>query len=150
MSLSANIPHNCCHFAVGDVAAWPGIKGVGGALIMGQAAAVNIIKKMVAKEQQAVGTGNGMADGQVELPPFPAMMSISVGEEGVALGPDGSLHTGKQVKEMSFGEDLGLSSKLRVCFWWKSNFISISVGTRLTVIGTWEGLGLAADTNVGH
>ena len=39
----SDVPNACYHFAAGDIAAWDGMKSVGGALLMGQCAAINVV-----------------------------------------------------------------------------------------------------------
>ena len=97
------------HFATGDIAAWGGIKRVGGALIMGQCAAINILKRIVADEQNQLESS--IQSEKQTLPPFPQMMSLAVGSEAVQFGPDGSVKTGEKIRAMAFGDDLGLSRK---------------------------------------
>ncbi|RJE18145.1 Pyridine nucleotide-disulfide oxidoreductase [Aspergillus sclerotialis] len=106
------------HFAAGDIAAWGGIKRVGGALIMGQCAAINIVKRIVADEQNQLEAS--IQPEQQTLPPFPQMMSLAVGSEAVSFGPDGSVKTGEEVREMAFGDDLGLTRVREVLGFTKS------------------------------
>ena len=77
----------------------------------GQCAAVNIIKKSVSKELEAAGIIERVLPSQAKLPPFPPMMALAVGDEAVTQDPNGKAVSGREVKKMHFGEDLGLSSK---------------------------------------
>ncbi|KAI9732775.1 MAG: hypothetical protein M1834_003713 [Cirrosporium novae-zelandiae] len=107
LNFAADIPHPCCHFAVGDIVAWPGIRRVGRALLMGQCAAVNIIKTMVAKE----GSDSSKIQplNLVEFPKFAPRMALAIGDESVAMSPHGEIKWGKEVRKRVFGDDLGLT-----------------------------------------
>ena len=84
---------------------------------MGQCAAINIINRIVADEQASLDK-SAIQPEQQTLPPFPQMMSLAVGNVAVSHGPDESVKTGEKVKEMMFGNDLGLSRKFSCCFVW--------------------------------
>lgn len=84
------------------------MKSVGGALLMGRCAAINVIGRLGIATQQ----GTGVRFAPAELPPFPVMMSLAVGGEAASIDMDGSIDSGRHIREGFFGDDLALASKL--------------------------------------
>lgn len=103
----SDVPNACYHFAAGDIAAWDGMKSVGGALLMGQCAAINVVGRLGIETQPEIGASFT----PVELPPFPLMMSLAVGGEAASIDMNGSVDSGGHVREGFFGDDLALASK---------------------------------------
>lgn len=110
LSFASDTTNSGHHFAAGDIAAWNGLKSVGGALLMGQCAAVNIIGHLGVATQQTTTAGFGPA----QLPPFPLMMSLAVGREAAAIDMNGTVDSGEHLRESFFGGDLALASKFPV------------------------------------
>lgn len=106
LSLEASLPNAACHYAVGDVVRWSGIKRAGAALAMGRIAAVNIFAGFVAAE-----AGHKGPIDLVAFPEVPPMMALAVGNQAVAFGPGQGVTHGKESMQMLFGDDLGWSSK---------------------------------------
>ncbi|GAB1194009.1 hypothetical protein APSETT444_003246 [Aspergillus pseudonomiae] len=107
LSFAGPGPNAPDHFAVGDAALWNGIKSVGGALFMGQCAAINIVGRIGARNAH----DRAYQLKPVEIPSFPLLMYLAVGKSAVSLEPDGSVRSGCDIHDMFFGEDLGLQSK---------------------------------------
>ncbi|KAE8371826.1 hypothetical protein BDV26DRAFT_298439 [Aspergillus bertholletiae] len=105
LSFASDAPNSGDHFAAGDIAAWDGMKSVGGALLMGQCAAINIIGQLGMATQQ----GKGGHFVPAELPPFPLMMALAVGGEAASVDMSGSVDSGRHIQEMFFGNDLALT-----------------------------------------
>lgn len=82
------LPNAAYHFAVGDIAAWSGIKRVGNAFIMGQFAATNFVKLML---RNSFSTHNLSAHNQesdqhntlAECPPMDPMMALGIGKNAL-------------------------------------------------------------------
>lgn len=107
MSFSAPIPNADWHYAVGDIAFWPGIKRVGSALIMGQFAASNIVARIAASEE---GTDEKEAISQ-DMPRFEPMMALAVGKkQAVGWRGEVGLFWGEELWKGQFGEDMGLAA----------------------------------------
>ncbi|RPB08768.1 FAD/NAD(P)-binding domain-containing protein [Morchella conica CCBAS932] len=106
MSFSAPIPNARSHFAVGDIAFWPGIKRVGSAIIMGQFAASNIVAMIAAGEQ---GRSEKETVSQ-DMPRVEPMMALAVGNRQ-AVGWQGGmgLFWGEELWRGQFGEDMGFA-----------------------------------------
>ncbi|KKA21258.1 Pyridine nucleotide-disulfide oxidoreductase-like protein [Rasamsonia emersonii CBS 393.64] len=124
LQFAATIPNNHVHFAVGDIAAWSGIKRVGRALSMGQCAAVNILKLITADVTPVVKQSNssnsssssregeaGDIDGpELQVYPYvPPMIALALGSTAVTYHPDMGVSGGEEAYKTSFGTDLGLS-----------------------------------------
>lgn len=101
------VPNSTNHFAIGDVAAWPGIKRAGGAMFMGQVAASNIYSRILRSEDKSADIK------QTQYPVWPAMMALAVGTQALAYsGPGSEITYGKDTMAENFGEDLAWTSKL--------------------------------------
>lgn len=107
LSFAADIPNANRHLAIGDIAFWDGMKSVGGALFMGQCAAINVIGHMGI--DTAPNTESRFSP--VMLSSFPSIMYLAIGKDTVSLGPDGSVASGEDIHETFFGDDLGLKSR---------------------------------------
>lgn len=84
------------------------MKSVGGAMLMGQCAAINVIGQIGMASQQGTDASFTLA----ELPPFPLMMALAIGRDAVSIDMNGSLDSGRHILEEFFGGDLALASKL--------------------------------------
>lgn len=83
------------------------MKSVGGALFMGQCAAINVIGHMGIDTQPDTESRFS----PVMLSSFPSIMYLAIGKNAVSLGPDGSVESGEVIHETLFADDLGLESK---------------------------------------
>lgn len=98
---------------------------------MGQCAAINIIGQLGIATQP--GTDSFFSP--VELPPFPTMMALAVGGDAVSIDMNGSLDSGRRIREGFFGDDLALASMLTSS--------SALLRSMLTFLETRELLGLS-------
>ncbi|KAJ5482529.1 hypothetical protein N7475_001341, partial [Penicillium sp. IBT 31633x] len=105
LAFASDIPNPSHHFAAGDIAAWDGMKSVGGAMLMGQCAAINVIGQIGMASQQGTDASFTLA----ELPPFPLMMALAIGRDAVSIDMNGSLDSGRHILEEFFGGDLALA-----------------------------------------
>lgn len=99
-----NHPHA---FAVGDIAAWSGIKRAGAALAMGKVAAVNLYSTLLSREKP---------DRTLELtefPEVPPMMALAVGTQAISYGPTQGVLSGEDQMELLFQGDLGWESTIK-------------------------------------
>lgn len=104
LQFASNIPNAESHYAVGDIAAWSGIKRCGAAMAMGFNAATNI-------HQQLLETIVGKKPDFVKFPDVPPMIGLAVGKKAVSYSPSQGVESGEKVMEMFFGDDLGFTSK---------------------------------------
>ncbi|GLI72153.1 hypothetical protein PoHVEF18_000321 [Penicillium ochrochloron] len=104
LQFSADLPSAEHHYAVGDLAAWPGIKRCGGAMHMGHYAAMNIHQQMMAE-------CSGGKPTLKTLNPFPAVIGLALGTKAVSYTPDEGTKHGEELLTSLFGEDMGNSSK---------------------------------------
>ncbi|KAK3701827.1 hypothetical protein LTR37_015249 [Vermiconidia calcicola] len=91
------------HLAIGDIAAWSGIKRCGGAMHMGHFAAINIHQHML--------HGVGLIE-QVEyktLSEFPPAIGLALGDTAIGWWAEGGIQSGPKFLELMFGTDLGWS-----------------------------------------
>ncbi|KAJ5114263.1 FAD-dependent pyridine nucleotide-disulfide oxidoreductase [Penicillium alfredii] len=88
------------HYAVGDIAAWSGIKRCGGAMHMGHFAATNIHQHMLA----TCGAGKPSF---VTLQPFPSIMGLALGKKTVSYSPIDGTRDGEDIMASMFGGDMG-------------------------------------------
>ncbi|KAL2429475.1 Oxidoreductase OXR1 [Exophiala dermatitidis] len=93
------VPNSQYHFAVGDVARWPGIKRCGAAMHHGQYAAQNIHQLML---QETQGTKPKLT----ELAEAPPGIGIAVGKQGVAYYPSEGTKYGEDILRLFFEDDL--------------------------------------------
>ncbi|KAH8649661.1 hypothetical protein BGZ60DRAFT_474017 [Tricladium varicosporioides] len=100
LNLTADISNRTFHFAVGDIAAWSGIKRCGAAMHAGYLAAVNIHQRML--ESQL-----GRTPKFVELPEVPPMIALAIGNNAVLYGPNEGVQSGEEIMKSFFGNDLG-------------------------------------------
>lgn len=81
------VPNAECHYAVGDIASWTGIKRVGNAIAMGGVAGHNIYQSLLMSEAQMPRSPNISADSlAVQLPTPPGSSPSDSG--GSASTPD--------------------------------------------------------------
>ncbi|EDU42687.1 Ndh NADH dehydrogenase FAD-containing subunit [Pyrenophora tritici-repentis] len=103
------IPNASCHFGVGDVIAWSGIKRAGSATVMGQTAAQNIYSAMLNSELPPSSEQYGTA----ELPAWDAVIGIAVGKQCLTYDPKNGIKYGVEVMKSYFGDDLAWTSTLK-------------------------------------
>jgi hypothetical protein len=95
------------HYAAGDVVASKGIKRCGAAMSMGQIVASNIVQHILHVQQRKFPVWT-------EWPEMPPMIALAIGDSAAAYDPNGGLKTGKDQKELYFGDDFGLTCKSAV------------------------------------
>ncbi|KAJ5167551.1 FAD-dependent pyridine nucleotide-disulfide oxidoreductase [Penicillium canariense] len=103
LQFSGNIPNAEHHYAVGDLAAWPGIKRCGGAMHMGHYAAMNIHQQMLAEVR-------GDKPSLKTLNPFPSVIGLALGKKAVTYTPDEGTRDGEDLLTSLFGDDMGNSN----------------------------------------
>ncbi|KAE9972935.1 hypothetical protein BLS_003815 [Venturia inaequalis] len=99
---SADIPHKECHFAIGDIVPFSGIKRCGGAMAMGLHAAVNTHQHICSKLY-------GTTPKYMEWPEYPPMIALAVGKTSIMYAPASGVKFGEDVMKAAFGDDLGLT-----------------------------------------
>ncbi|KAH9990471.1 FAD/NAD(P)-binding domain-containing protein [Xylariaceae sp. FL0662B] len=99
LQLSSDVPNAKCHFAVGDLIYWSGIKRCGSAMHQGKFAGLNIHQIMLQETQGKEPTFN-------EIGEVPPMIGLAVGSNALAYGTEGMSH-GPQVMKVFFEDDLG-------------------------------------------
>ncbi|KAJ5666587.1 hypothetical protein N7462_010996 [Penicillium macrosclerotiorum] len=104
LQFSGDVPNAEHHYAVGDLAAWPGIKRCGGAMHMGHYAALNIHQQMLT---ECVGGTPAFKT----LNPFPSVIGLALGKKAVSYTPDEGTRHGEELLASLFGEDMGNTSK---------------------------------------
>ncbi|KAJ5998147.1 hypothetical protein N7499_005474 [Penicillium canescens] len=100
LQFSEAIPNAENHWAVGDIAAWEGIKRCGGAMHMGHYAAMNIHRHMTAE-------CTGEKPEFLTLQPFPSVMGLAVGHKAVSYTPSEGTRHGEDLLASLFGKDMG-------------------------------------------
>jgi hypothetical protein len=103
------IPNNTCHFGVGDVISWSGIKRAGSATVMGQAAAQNIYSAILNSELPASSQQYITS----ELPAWDAVIGLAVGKQCLTYDPTNGMKYGAEVMKAYFGDDLGWAANLK-------------------------------------
>lgn len=103
MNFTVDVPNSRNHFAVGDIAAWSGIKRCGAAMAMGNVAAANIHQQLL---QQQLGKTPKF----INFPEVPPMIALAVGKQAVLYGQEDGTSCSEDLMEMMFGVDLGYSS----------------------------------------
>ena len=101
--ITLHFPNADRHLAIGDIAAWSGIKRCGGAMHMGHFAAINIHQHML--------HGVGLIE-QVEyktLSDFPPAIGLALGDTAIGWWAEGGIQSGPKFLELMFGIDLGWS-----------------------------------------
>ncbi|CZR66554.1 uncharacterized protein PAC_16455 [Phialocephala subalpina] len=107
-------PHHSSlsHFAIGDIAAWTGIKRAGNAFIMGQFTATNILKLILhAESQPQPNSPREGKEGEVELvccPDMEPMMALNIGDNVVVYQFGRRVQWGEELKERVVGRGLGI------------------------------------------
>lgn len=125
------VPNPKNHFAVGDIAAWSGIKRCGAALHMGNTAAVNIHQLLLQSHYASsfpsnhLSTSNPIPEINLEVkavkakfepkfqewPEIPPMIAIAIGKQAVMWGKEDGTKCGEEEMQMMFQDDLGWQSK---------------------------------------
>ena len=98
------VPNASYHYATGDAAHWSGIKRCGGAMHHGYLAACNIHQTMM---EQVLGVTPKFR----EMAHVPPMIGLAVGKKAMSYGPEQGVHSGEDVAEVYFGDDLGFTSE---------------------------------------
>ncbi|KAF2489536.1 FAD/NAD(P)-binding domain-containing protein [Lophium mytilinum] len=109
LAFPTSVPNSAAHYAIGDVCAWSGIRRAGGAMVMGQLAATNLFASILTSEDP------NFTPEHAELPEFPAVMGLAVGDQAIVYSAGTGVEWGKKTMEVMFGEDLG----------WNCEFASI-------------------------
>ncbi|KAJ5708694.1 hypothetical protein N7488_008495 [Penicillium malachiteum] len=99
LQFSGDVPNAEHHFAIGDLAAWSGIKRCGGAMHMGQYAAENIHKHMLAG-------CTGEKPTFKNLTPFPSVMGLALGKKCAVYSPDEGTRASEELMDGMFGNDM--------------------------------------------
>ncbi|KAJ5651104.1 uncharacterized protein N7484_004827 [Penicillium longicatenatum] len=102
LQFSGNIPNAEHHLAVGDLAAWSGIKRCGGAMHMGQYAANNIHQHMLAE-------CTGDKPTYMNLTPFPNVIGLALGKKCATYSPAEGTKDGEDLMDVMFGKDMANS-----------------------------------------
>jgi NADH dehydrogenase FAD-containing subunit len=103
------------HFAVGDIAAWSGIKRCGAAMHMGHFAAYNIHQQLLEEKYAASLDAEGNAAGRVykakfmSLSEHPNVLGLAVGRKAITYSEAEGVKSGEDVEKLMFGGDLGWS-----------------------------------------
>jgi len=104
LQLDSMLPNSCCHFAVGDIVNWSGIKRVGSAFIMGQLAATNIVQKMLQK-------AGSLDEPLATCPEIEPMMALTVGETAIVYQKAIGVMWGRELREKIVGRGLGIDGE---------------------------------------
>ncbi|KAJ5925338.1 hypothetical protein N7454_007977 [Penicillium verhagenii] len=102
LQFSGDIPNAEHHLAVGDLAAWSGIKRCGGAMHMGQYAANNIHQHMLAE-------CTGVKPAYMTLTPFPNVIGLALGKKCATYSVDEGTKYGEDLMDVMFGKDMANS-----------------------------------------
>lgn len=98
------------HFAVGDIAAWSGIKRCGAAMHMGHYAAFNIHQQLLSSSRTSPAKALDVAKPAfMSLAEHPPVIGLAVGRTAVTYGPADGVKSGADVEKIMFGGDLGWS-----------------------------------------
>lgn len=115
------------HFAVGDLAAWSGIKRCGAAMHMGHYAAYNIHQQLLHPQTPSspandsantTTSGNSSRRSSIDTDSKPRFMSLAehppviglaVGRTAITYSPADGVTSGEDVEKLMFGGDLGWS-----------------------------------------
>ena len=98
--LQSNIPNAEHHFAIGDIASWPGIKRCGGAMVNGHYAATNIHQLMLS---ECTGSKPDFFNLQVS----PPVIGLALGKTAVTYNTIEGTRSGEDLMASMFGEDMG-------------------------------------------
>lgn len=110
LMFKGRVANASCHFGVGDVIAWSGIKRAGNATIMGQVAAQNIYSSILNSELEPAETEQYP---MTELPAWAAVIGLAVGKQCLTYDPESGIKYGVEVMKNYFGEDLGWAANLK-------------------------------------
>ena len=95
-----SIPNAEHHFAIGDIASWPGIKRCGGAMVNGHYAATNIHQLMLS---ECTGSKPEFLNLQVA----PPVIGLALGKTAVTYNTIEGTRSGEDLMAAMFGEDMG-------------------------------------------
>lgn len=96
----SNIPNRGRHFAIGDIASWPGIKRCGGAMLHGHFAATNVHQLMLS---ESIGSKPEFMALQVA----PPVIGLALGKTAVTYNQIEGTRSGEDLMASMFGEDMG-------------------------------------------
>jgi NADH dehydrogenase FAD-containing subunit len=147
------------HFALGDIAAWSGIKRCGAALHMGHVAAVNIHQLLLQEyhsskssnysdhPEQASETSFKVSQSSspfkpkfMEWPEIAPTIAIAIGEQAAMWRKEDGTKCGKEEMKVMFQNDLGWNSKTFILLIWLPMIILVNI-TDLRIV-CWEFLRL--------
>lgn len=98
-----DIPNAEHHFAIGDLASWPGIKRCGGAMLHGHYAATNAHQLMLS---ECIGSKPELISLQVS----PPMIGLCLGKTAVTYNNIEGTRSGEDLMASMFGDDMGNTS----------------------------------------
>ena len=102
-----NIPNAEHHFAIGDLASWPGIKRCGGAMLHGNYAATNAHQLMLS---ESIGSKPEFMSLQVS----PPMIGLCLGKTAVTYTSIEGTRSGEDLMASMFGDDMGNTSMYKL------------------------------------
>ena len=127
LQFPSELPNADYHFAVGDVAAWSGIKRVGNAFIMGQFIATNIMKLILATE--TLGTDHDL----LNCPPMDPMMALSIGSNALVYQEALGVLSSEELKKTVIGRGMGIDCELSYVIYLPIRLTLTSVLRLLTI-----------------
>ncbi|KAF7713380.1 Uncharacterized protein PECH_001319 [Penicillium ucsense] len=103
LQFAGDIPNPEHHYAIGDIASWPGIKRCGGAMHMGHYCALNI-------HQQMLALCRGGNPKYKTLVPSPPVIGLALGRKAVSYTPAEGVRHGEDLSKTLFGDDMANQS----------------------------------------
>lgn len=107
LQFQSTIPNASYHFAIGDLAAWSGIKRCGAAMHMGHYAGYNIYQLMLA---ECVASKPAFQ----ELQEIPPMIGLCLGKTAVSYHPVDGVKDGEDILASMFGDDMAYKGMFRL------------------------------------
>ena len=105
LAFPASLPNFSCHYAVGDVASWTGMKRVGNSIAMGSIVGHNIYQSILRSEDLDPESGKRPL---LEFPKVDPMMGLVIGKYCVSYYKEGGLEHGAETLDKYFSDDLSL------------------------------------------
>ncbi|PKX93602.1 putative pyridine nucleotide-disulfide oxidoreductase AMID-like [Aspergillus novofumigatus IBT 16806] len=99
LQFPSTVPNASHHFAIGDLAAWSGVKRCGAAMHMGHYAGYNIHQLMLAECIASKPTFH-------ELQEIPPMIGLCLGKTAVSYHPVDGVKEGEDILASMFGDDM--------------------------------------------
>lgn len=112
LELTDNVPNAFYHYAIGDIAQWPGIKRCGAAMHHGHYTAMNVHQKLLAVLNQSPSPPTLNELSADVLPGI----GLAVGKKAVSYYPTTGVNAGEDVMKLFFEEDLGFKSRFFLFF----------------------------------